>query len=248
MTQRLFLELMQKFILTIILFLCIQVDAQTNLSNGNPTSAVVTPVNSAQKLSTQSKNTPADTNSLAFQYFQVTNQIDAIINVLPEYFDYKEDEVNGTATFNLKNYVTLGYDPTMEFDLLAFIPEKEVVARHISFHFVSTSQNTLFDEMHDITIRYDNQRISGTNSEYSNKILNDGSVIENIWDDFTLEEFHDIAWANTVYVKVGFKNYEIGYKTRQQWKLLWNYFNLQNKSDKLEDQINDQAIHASKKH
>lgn len=82
-------------------------------------------------------------------------------------------------------------------------------------------------------VRFDDEKLS-LDSEYSNRVISDASVMEHFWPDFTLEQFRKLAFAKYVYVKIGYKNYEILPSDRLKWRLLCKYYEF-----KLEDQSFD---------
>ncbi len=114
----------------------------------------------------------------------------------------------------------------MRVEASAFITPPATMPDSIGLNFRSYSSDWMFLDSHDFMIRYDDQKLTPSNPYYGNKVLDDGSVRETIWPDFTLAQFHDIAWAQSVTVKIGGRNYEIPYEARQKWKLLWKYFDL----------------------
>ena len=111
-------------------------------------------------------------------------------------------------------------------DVVCFIHPPKRLPDKISLHIISHSENWRFLENHDFTIRFDDKKLSPGDLAYANKVLSDATVNEQIWPDFTLDQFRQIAWADKVYFKLGYKNYEIPTVTRQKWKLLWKYLDL----------------------
>ena len=155
-------------------------------------------------------------------------QMDAVDKAMPQYFSFEQDVVSDTKTMSLNEYEILedtdGAD--LKLDVVAFIHPPSDLPAKISLHIISHSSEWRFLDDHDFTIRFGDKKLSPGNLAYSNKVLDDATVIEHVWPDFTIEQFHDLAWADTVYFKLGYKNYEITPGVRQKWKLLWKYFDL----------------------
>lgn len=175
------------------------------------------------------------TNAEATEDEIVSNQLQSVIRAIPQYFDFHKDEVEGTVTISLSNYIDLEDDNggTVKLGVVTFVhPPKEVVD-YVALYFRSQSPDWKFLDDHDFTIRYDDIKLS-PDSDYSNKILNNGTVYEQFFPNFTLQQFHDIAWADKVFVKLGYANYEIPYADRQKWKLLWKYFDLKKRQATLD--------------
>ena len=156
-----------------------------------------------------------------------------VVEAIDKYFQIKKDAVDDTETISLNNYEELEHTDSaaVSYDVVAFIHPPKRLPDRISLHLISHSEEWRFLEDHDFTIRFDDKKLSPGNLAYSNKVLRDATVIENIWPDFTLEQFHDIAFANSVFIKFGFRSYEIPTVQRQKWKLFWTYFNLKQASD-----------------
>jgi hypothetical protein len=171
------------------------------------------------------------------QHDPLAEQREAVKKAMPEFYTIEQDSVDDTKTISLNEYETLEYndDNHLKMDVVAFIHPPQKLPDRISLHFISHSSEWRFLDDHDFTIRYDDTKLSVGNLSYANKVLDDATVTEQIWPDFTIQQFHDIAWANSVYIKIGYKNYEIPYDIRQKWKLLWKYFDLQKPSPKEED-------------
>ena len=159
----------------------------------------------------------------------LSNQMQAVRRAMPQYFEFSRDEVDQTIAISLNEYMVLEDDngATLRADVDAFVHPPKEYADKISLHFVSQTSEWRFLDNHNFIIRYDDKTLS-PDADYSNKIFF-GGVAESFFPDFTLEQFHDIAWADKVFVKLGYLNYEIPYEDRQKWKLLWKYFDLKKK-------------------
>lgn len=170
----------------------------------------------------------ATTNSASSTPDQVTaSQEQAINKAMPEYFEFDKDPVNDTITISLHEYDVLNGDSgdSVKMDVVAFVQPPKLFTDKISLHFISQSSDWKYLDDHDFTIRFDDKKLS-PDEDYSNKVLDEGGVYESVFPDFTLQQFHDIAWSDSVYVKLGFENFEIPYADRQKWKLLWKYFDM----------------------
>jgi hypothetical protein len=183
----------------------------------------------ATLVSSAQTNSPATTNPPPQTAEQVlAAQKEAVRKAMPQYYTIEQDPVDDTKTISLINYEVLEDvdGANLKLDVVAFIHPPKKLPPKISLHLISHSSEWRFLDDHDFTIRFGDQKLSPGDLAYSNKVLDDATVVEHVWPDFTLEQFHQIAWANTVYFKLGYKNYAIPYQTRQKWKLLWKYFDL----------------------
>jgi hypothetical protein len=160
-------------------------------------------------------------------------QLQAVRNAFPQFYDYEKDSVDDSVTISQleDNYISWSESATIRVSAEVLLKSPADFPSVIGLHFISHSPEWIFLDDHDFTIRYDNQKLTPDGTYYGNKVLDDATVTETIWPDFTLQQFHDIAWAQAVNVKIGGRNYEIPYEARQKWKLLWKYFDLQ-KSDR----------------
>lgn len=155
-------------------------------------------------------------------------QLEAVQKALPHYFVFDRDPVTDTETISLGNRVRLERTRTesMVLDVVFFLHPPQHIPDLISLRIISHSDEWRFLENHAFTIRFDEKRLSPGDLNYDNKIFSGSDLLEQIFADFTLDEFRQIAWATNVVFKFGHENYQIPYADRQHWKLLWKYFDL----------------------
>jgi hypothetical protein len=194
-----------KTIIMVCISFVIAASAQTNLISTNP------PVVGRQKLE---------------------SQLASVKKVLSQYYTFEKDPVTEQINFSQIEYDYLATGDitgkeTMRINVNAWVYPSKKLPEDIGLHIVSHSDEWMFTDDHDLTIRFDEQKFSPAESFYSNKVSDDSTVYEMLLPRFTLEQFRQMAWADKVYFKLGYENFEISSEQRKKWKLLWKYFDLQ---------------------
>jgi hypothetical protein len=183
-----------------------------------------------------SQSKPAHTNSIPVPVApaittnsSLDDQLIAVGNALPQFFSDTLDPVEGTRKIAQINDDTLVNDNADELQLqvVCFLHPPSTVPTSIGLLLTSHTSEWRYLENHEFTIRYDAEKFTPSKTDYYNRIMDDATVTETIWPDLSLEQFHQIAWSEQVYFRVGYKNFEITKPMRQKWKLLWKYFDLQ---------------------
>jgi hypothetical protein len=171
---------------------------------------------------------PIKTNALPSAEQIHAAQVAAVKKAMPQYWDWEQDSVSDVVTISLNQYETLYDDDrgvvSLQLDVVAKIAPKKDLPETIGIRLISHTADWKYLDDHDFTIRFDDKKFTPDNPFYSNKVRSDATVIEQVWPDFTIQQFHDIAWSTNVIFKLGYKNFEIPYAARLKWKLLWKYF------------------------
>jgi hypothetical protein len=151
-----------------------------------------------------------------------------IANAMNAVFHQEQDQVDDHFTEDQQDYDELEYrgDAVFSCEIVAFIYPPKKTPKTFNLHLVSHSKDWRFLDSHDCMVRYDDNKLEPFNLQYKSDVLNDATVRETAWPEFTFEQFHDVAFAKTVFIKFGFKNYEISPAIRQKWKLIWTYYRL----------------------
>ena len=155
-------------------------------------------------------------------------QFAAVARTMPQYYDIAKDSVTEVTTIDQKAYDLLTADSgaTINIEAVSFIPAKEKIPSGISLHLLSHTGEWKYLEYHKFTLRYDDHLFPPLELTDKSSVQTDATVYEQFYPELTLEEFRKVAWANKVYFKLGYENFEIPYQTRQKWKLLWKYYDL----------------------
>jgi hypothetical protein len=150
-----------------------------------------------------------------------------IREIMPQYFNSRRDEVEDRLSISTMDKNVEDADAmSLDCKIIAFVQGHQPLPQSIYLHLTGQSAKARFDYSHDITIRYDDLTVSLEDPFYDKSVLSGGDTLEQINMKFTLEQFHDLAFAKSVYFKLALKNYEITPDQRQSWKLLWTYFDL----------------------
>lgn len=143
-------------------------------------------------------------------------------------FSIDKDEVTGRLKFSLEKRETLerGWGESLEYEIYCSMKPAEKFPSTIALMFTSHTRDWSFLKYHDLTFRCDDKLLEFSTPDYSNEVLQNASVLEFICEHFSLKQFHDLAFAKQVFVKIGYKNYEIPAPARKKWRLLWTFFDL----------------------
>lgn len=153
---------------------------------------------------------------------------------LPDYFEHTTDPVDDQQKIRQIEPIHLEDERSCGVDLeaICLLRKNERIPRRVYLRLTSISSLARFDENSDFSYRIDSlPRKECGKLDVKQQHNKDYDVIEIMVADVTLEEFKQMAWAEQLYFKVGYKTMLVNYSERQKWKMLWKYFDLRRLKD-----------------
>ena len=143
---------------------------------------------------------------------------------LNRYFEIERDQVEEQTTIRSKEPAITKKGTQIE--VVCFIGNGEPIPNDILFKFTSRSHDWQYLDYSRFVIKYDDKTKIFEKLEDDGSVLNNGTVLEQMWAKFSFDEFREITIADSVQVKLGIEEFQFDDDYRAEWKALFQYFDV----------------------